>query len=236
VQISKNLADLPAASSDDVEFAYNLFLFRDPETTGVLNGWVGAPIRAMISEVIMSAEFSGGVLPGILRGVEPIFRGSKLLSDLKEWLLRVLQWDDDDRRAILSSVGPASLVLRTLRAPDMVIELIRDADSSALFDLAYYSKSRGLSFASLKDAVHDYLSRGAAAGANPNIVFETNWYRTSYVGDEAINPLVHFLLFENFHLASPFPLFDSKWYAKAFLSESASALNALVHYLSVSSA
>jgi hypothetical protein len=233
--ISKKLAGSRTASSEDVECAYNLFLSRDPENTNATNERTGVTIPELFSEFFMSAEFRIRVLPGIVAGVEPAFLGSKPLSVLKEWLLHVLGWADEDRRIILSSTGSASLMLQALRSSDVVSQLIEDTGSGALFDLAYYSKSRGLQFSSLKEAVHDYLSMGAAAGADPNVVFDTDWYETTYVGANAgrINPLVHFLLRENFYLTSPFPLFDSKWYARAFLGGSASTLNALVHYLTV---
>ena len=152
---------------------------------------------------------------------------------LQQWLLNTLSWNEDSCKSILASTNAKSFVFQVLSNPDVLIQVLRDTSSCLLFDLSHYSWARGLPFDCLAQAVPDYLENGAALGADPNDLFDSDWYAACYLEPDAvnINPLVHFLLVGSFDFLSPSSRFDSRWYAQAFLDESASGLTALLHYL-----
>ena len=66
---------------------------------------------------------------------------------------------------------------------------------SGLFDDRYYESQTGISHSDGLAAVRHYVDRGATEGANPNRLFDGQWYLRTYPDAAAsgLNPLVHFI-------------------------------------------
>jgi hypothetical protein len=108
------------STPEDVECAYNLFLFRDAEDRATILEKLGVSLSVLIGTLIASSEFRESVLPTILNRRHIEFRGSKTIDILKGWLCRVLSWDAESRLRMLATTMTADLLLEVLRNPEIV--------------------------------------------------------------------------------------------------------------------
>jgi len=85
-----------------------------------------------------------------------------------------------------------------------------------------------------RDPVWHYLTQGAAAGLDPNPLFDTSYYAEEHPGSAAPgeNPLLHFIRSGAREGANPGPLFDTSFYLARHPDVAASGLNPLAYYLS----
>ena len=78
-----------------------------------------------------------------------------------------------------------------------------------------------------------FIETGAKEGRRPNLLFDTNWYLSTYpdVAASQINPLVHFIETGAKEGRWPNPLFDTNWYLATYPDVAASQINPLVHFM-----
>jgi GT2 family glycosyltransferase/SAM-dependent methyltransferase len=125
------------------------------------------------------------------------------------------------RAARLARHGRARLALARQRRREFAT-----LAGAALFDhpwyrLTYLDDEPGI------DPVAHYLTVGAAAGHNPNPLFDTRWYAARHPACAGANPFVHYLTEGASQDADPHPLFDVKYY----LAQAPEASGrALAHY------
>ncbi len=102
-----------------------------------------------------------------------------------------------------------------------------------LFDSSWYLSQYSDVARSGADPYHQFRSRSAAEGRNPNEFFETEWYLDQYedVRASGVNPLDHYFRYGASEGKDPGPKFDTDWYLNANPDVSASGMNPLLHYL-----
>ncbi|MFG1428759.1 glycosyltransferase [Roseixanthobacter glucoisosaccharinicivorans] len=107
-------------------------------------------------------------------------------------------------------------------------------EQSNLFDPVYYLRRYPDVAAAGIDPLTHYLDHGAAAGRDPNPVFQTRWYVTQYpdVTKLGENPLLHYLLHGSKEGRRPSPDFDPRWYLTANPDVAALDMDPLAHFLS----
>ena len=104
--------------------------------------------------------------------------------------------------------------------------------SRGLFDPDFYLRENPeVGKFGLDPWIH-YLERGGFEGRNPNPLFDSGWYRSTYLqGYVAQNPLMHYLEEGASMGLDPHPLFDSRCYGLG-LGENDPDLTLLEHFLS----
>ncbi len=114
---------------------------------------------------------------------------------------------------------------------DKHVALIAD---SKLFDLPFYNRSSGRTFESEADAVRHYLLKGDQDGANPNPLFDGDWYRKRYpdIAGSGVAPFLHYILHGAAEHRDPHPLFYAAYYVDR-LDAPGGIANPLHHFLHV---
>jgi GT2 family glycosyltransferase len=103
--------------------------------------------------------------------------------------------------------------------------------SSGLFDPVYYRRQAQLDELAPERLVLHYIQHGAAAGLDPNPLFDTDWYvqKNPHVAGTGMNPFAYYLVHGAFH-TNPHMLFDLDYYRQQNSSFMESFKNPLLHY------
>jgi GT2 family glycosyltransferase/glycosyltransferase involved in cell wall biosynthesis/SAM-dependent methyltransferase len=103
--------------------------------------------------------------------------------------------------------------------------------SSGLFDGAWYCGTYADVDAS--DPLRHFATTGSNELRDPNAMFATRWYLTTYpdVAAAGVDPLVHYLEHGSREGRNPSPLFNTDWYLRSNPDVHDSGLNPLAHYL-----
>jgi hypothetical protein len=101
---------------------------------------------------------------------------------------------------------------------------------SGLFQPEYYLRQLADPGAARDDPVWHYLVEGAAAGLDPNPLFDTSYYaeQCPESASRGKNPLVHFIRRASLN---PNPRFDPVYYLERYPDVRAARMNPLAHYL-----
>ena len=102
---------------------------------------------------------------------------------------------------------------RRLQERRRVFQEISTLAASPLFDATYYLQQCPQAAAAISPAAH-YVLSGAAAGFEPNRLFDGAWYKRTYADSAAArrSALWHFVTRGAAAGYDPHPLFDSLWY------------------------
>lgn len=142
-------------------------------------------------------------------------------------------WSKANFSVLLKLFSPLN-ALRLSREKKLVLE-------SKFFDLEYYCKQAKL-FLSEDDAIHHYLTQGAAAGLKPSESFDTEYYveNNPDVRENKVNPLVHYIRHGRSEGRYPSALvrdmeiirerFDTKHYLETYPDVRFSGLDPVYHY------
>ena len=117
-----------------------------------------------------------------------------------------------------------------LKLPSYKIKFIED---SGLFDLAWYQRTSGRTFATIQAAIGHYIRDGSTQGFNPNALFDIAFYRgrNPDIAATGADPLTHYLRHGAREGRDPHALFDTKFYLQKNSDVAASGINPLVHFL-----
>lgn len=102
---------------------------------------------------------------------------------------------------------------------------------SGLFDASFYlDRNPDIDPKEFDPLVH-YFDTGWQEGRDPNPHFDTNWYRTSYMGSATGNPLLHYIQSGWRKDCRPGPLFFSDTYRAVYQQHLKNGQTPLAHYL-----
>ena len=120
-----------------------------------------------------------------------------------------------------------------VRAPKPWSREIRLLSEARLVDAEWYSAMHPEAQLQNSDAVMHYLSHGAAAGSDPNPLFQTLWYleQNPDVAAAGLNPLVHYVEAGWREGRNPHPRFNTRLYLQANPDVAAAGIEPLAHYL-----
>jgi glycosyltransferase involved in cell wall biosynthesis len=130
----------------------------------------------------------------------------------------------------LPEIMPVTIAAPPAPLPAIAPEDIAALKVSGLFDEAYYLRC----YPDIADGdtppFEHFFHFGHREGRWPNLYFDTPWYTTKYLQDEAgAQPLLHFWQIGEARDHQPGPLFDVAWYKTRY--RLAPGQNALAHYL-----
>jgi GT2 family glycosyltransferase len=104
-------------------------------------------------------------------------------------------------------------------------------DPHPLFVTRHYRLSR--THRTEADSVFDYLERGAKAGRNPNLFFDGDYYRETYLkaSEPELTPLEHYIRFGARKGHRPHPLFDPSFYLAKYPDVARSGGDPFEHFV-----
>lgn len=115
-----------------------------------------------------------------------------------------------------SSHGPPNGANGAARDPDSPMDAEAAAAlilASGLFDASYYRRQCGLPEQGLERLVRHYIQSGAAAGFDPNPLFDSDWYFETYphAKSTGMNPFAYYIAHASLQ-TNPHMLFDLEYY------------------------
>src|SRR5271156_6545918 len=101
---------------------------------------------------------------------------------------------------------------------------------TGLFDKVWYLKRYPDILAANVDPLSHFMTFGYKEGRDPNPIFDTKWYKTTYFLRQTDNPVLSYIRARSSgFLPKPNPWFDPVWYAQ--VNNLPRELDPMLHYL-----
>ena len=120
---------------------------------------------------------------------------------------------------------------RTLKLNSEMKSDVELLSSSGLFDGSFYTSRYPDVLAENLNPLEHFVRSGAREGRDPNLFFDTKFYKNKYLNGNNCNPLVHYINTVKDTGAKTCKSFDSGYYLQANGDVRREGVNPLLHYL-----